>query len=69
MPDTGYDPRVAGTARGALRDELAYFCECILENRPPEVITAADARRAVRVVLSLIESGEAERDVEISECE
>ena len=69
LPDTGYDPRVAGTARGALRDELAYFCECILENRPPEVITAADARRAVRVVLALIESGEAERDVEISEWE
>lgn len=69
LPDTGYDPRVAGAARGALRDELAYFCECILENRAPEVVTAQDARRAVRVVLALIESGESERDVEIKEWE
>jgi predicted dehydrogenase len=69
LPDIGYDPRVAGAARGALRDELAYFCECILANRAPVVVTAQDARRAVRVVLALIESGEAEKEVEITEWE
>jgi len=67
LPDISYDPRVGGAARGALRDELAYFCECVLLNRPPQVITAAEARRAVRVVLALIESADAGRDVEISE--
>jgi predicted dehydrogenase len=69
LPDSGYDPRVAGAARGALRDELAYFCECILENRSPEVVTTQDAMRAVRVVLALIKSGETETDVEITEWE
>jgi UDP-N-acetylglucosamine 3-dehydrogenase len=67
LPDVSYDPRVGGAARGALRDELAYFCECVQENRPAEVITAEEARRAVRVVLALIESAEAGRDVEISD--
>jgi UDP-N-acetylglucosamine 3-dehydrogenase len=67
IPDVSYDPRVGGAARGALRDELAYFCECVLLNRTPEVITAVAAKRAVRVVLALIESAEAGRDVEIGE--
>jgi UDP-N-acetylglucosamine 3-dehydrogenase len=69
LPDVAYDPRVGGAARGALRDELAYFCDCIRENRAPEVVTAQDAGRAVRVVLALIESAEADRDVEISNWE
>jgi UDP-N-acetylglucosamine 3-dehydrogenase len=67
IPDVAYDPRVGGEARGALRDELAYFCECVRANRPPSVITAEEARRAVRVVLALIESADAAHDVEISD--
>jgi UDP-N-acetylglucosamine 3-dehydrogenase len=67
IPDVSYDPRVGGAARGALRDELAYFCECVQTGRAPEVITAADAMRAVRVVLALIESAEAGRDIEITD--
>ncbi|HLJ15990.1 MAG TPA: Gfo/Idh/MocA family oxidoreductase [Bryobacteraceae bacterium] len=67
VPDVTYDPRVAQSARGALRDELAYFCECVLENRKPSVITAEAAKRAVRVVLALIESEKSGKDVELSE--
>lgn len=67
IPDVSYDPRVGDAAHGALRDELAYFCECVLLNRAPEVVTAVAAKRAVRVVLALIESAEAGRDVEIGE--
>jgi len=66
LPDVAYDPRVGGAARGALRDELAYFCECVQAGREPKAITAAEAARAVRVVLALIESASAGRDVEIS---
>jgi UDP-N-acetylglucosamine 3-dehydrogenase len=66
-PDTGYDPRVGGGARGALRDELSYFCECILDGHPPEIITAIEAKNAVRVALALVESATAERDVTIDE--
>jgi predicted dehydrogenase len=66
-PDFSYDPRVAGAAKGALRDELAYFCECVLEGRAPEVITAREAKRAVRVALALVESAAAGRDVVLEE--
>jgi predicted dehydrogenase len=67
LPDDSYDPRVAGSARGALRDELAYFCQCILDGREPSVITGTEAKRAVRVVLALIQSAEAQKDVELAE--
>jgi UDP-N-acetylglucosamine 3-dehydrogenase len=67
LPDVSYDPRVGGTARGALRDELAYFCECVQSNQAPRVITAIEAKRAVRVILALIESGESGQDVEITD--
>jgi UDP-N-acetylglucosamine 3-dehydrogenase len=66
-PDFSYDPRVGGAAKGALRDELAYFCDCVLDSRAPEVITAVEAKRAVRVALALIESAAAGRDVTIGE--
>ena len=66
LPDISYDPRVGGVARGALREELAYFCECVQWNREPQVITAVEARRAVRVILSLIESAESGRDIELT---
>ncbi|MEO7146007.1 MAG: Gfo/Idh/MocA family oxidoreductase [Bryobacteraceae bacterium] len=66
LPDVSYDPRVGGAARGALRDELAYFCECVDSNHAPRIVTAMEAKRAVRVVLALIESGESARDVEIT---
>jgi hypothetical protein len=62
-PDWSYDPRVGGAARGALRDELAYFCECVLDGRPPRAITAIEAKRAVRVALALIDSAHSGRDV------
>jgi len=65
LPDVAYDPRVGGAARGALRDELAYFCECVAAGRPPQVITPEEARNAVEVVLALIESGREGREVEL----
>lgn len=67
VPDVSYDPRVGGAARGALREELAYFCECVAADRAPEVVTAIDAKRAVRVVLALIESAENGRDISLTE--
>jgi predicted dehydrogenase len=67
VPDVSYDPRVMSSARGALRDELAYFCDCVLQGRQPEVNTGVEAKRAVRVALALIESAAAEADIAIEE--
>jgi predicted dehydrogenase len=67
VPDVSYDARVFHSARGALRDELAYFCDCVQEHRDPEVITPIEAKRALRVALALLDSATAERDVDITE--
>ncbi len=65
VPDVSYDPRVRNSARGALRDELSYLCDCVTEGRAPELNTGVDGRRALRVAQALIESAAAGADVEI----
>ncbi len=67
VPDVSYDPRVMNSARGALREELSYFCDCVASGRAPEVNSGADGRRAVRVAQALIESAAAGVDVEIDD--
>lgn len=64
-PDVSYGPVISGAARGALREELAYFCDCVRSNRPPETITAAEAGYAVDVTLALIEAAQAGKDVSL----
>jgi predicted dehydrogenase len=67
VPDVSYDPRVMDSARGALREELAYFCDRVADGRAPELNTGTDGRRAVRVALALIESAAAGADVAIED--
>jgi UDP-N-acetylglucosamine 3-dehydrogenase len=67
VPDFSYDPLVANTARGALREELAYFCEAVADGRECTAITPAEAKRALQVVLALIESAEKDKDVEVAD--
>jgi UDP-N-acetylglucosamine 3-dehydrogenase len=69
LPDVGYDPRVMNSARGALRDELAYFVECIRTKNAPTINSGIDGRRAVQVAKALIESGDCERDIAIENWE
>lgn len=65
VPDISYEPRVRGAAGGALRDELAYFCQCVLNRRQPAITTPLEAKNAVRLALALVESAKSDRDVEI----
>jgi predicted dehydrogenase len=57
VPDVSYG--------SILRDELIHFRDCVRAGRHPEIITATDAMRAVRVALALIESARLGRDVEL----
>ena len=41
---------------GALRDELAYFVNCIATGEQPTVITPEESREAVRACLAAEES-------------
>ncbi len=55
-PDTTYWPAVHGQLRGALREELAYFADCIAAGKKPTVITAEESREAVRACLAAEQS-------------
>ncbi len=55
-PDTTYWPTIHGQLRGALRDELAYFANCIATGKKPNVITPEESREAVRACLAAEES-------------
>ncbi|MEQ1859492.1 MAG: Gfo/Idh/MocA family oxidoreductase [Chthoniobacteraceae bacterium] len=55
-PDTTYWPTIHGQLRGALRDELAYFADCIAAGKKPDVITPEESREAVRACLAAEES-------------
>jgi UDP-N-acetylglucosamine 3-dehydrogenase len=55
-PDTTYWPTIHGQLRGALRDELAYFANCVATGVKSEVITPEESREAVRACLAAEES-------------
>lgn len=55
-PETVYWPSVHGERVGALREELAYFINCIALNRKPAIITAEESRKAVEAVEAAEES-------------
>lgn len=65
-PDVSYDPRVGTEARGALREELAYFSNCVLGGNAPTVIPAEEAMAAVEVALALVDSARQDKEIEIS---
>jgi len=51
-PDTTYWPQLHGARAGALRDELAYFANCVAQGQRPTVITPEESREAVRACLA-----------------
>jgi len=55
-PETTYWPTIHGQLRGALRDELAYFVNCIATGQKPTVIAPEESREAVRACLAAEES-------------
>jgi UDP-N-acetylglucosamine 3-dehydrogenase len=46
-PDTLYWPQMHGRLVGALREEMAYFVNCVATETPPTVVTPVEARAAV----------------------
>jgi len=55
-PDTTYWPEIHGKLSGALREELAYFANCVINGETPDIITAEESREAVRACLAAEES-------------
>ena len=55
-PDTTYWPMLHNLRAGALRDELVYFVNCIMNGEKPSVITPIESMEAVRACLAAEES-------------
>ena len=55
-PDTTYWPTLHGRLQGALRDELAYFINCVATGQRPDIISPEESREAVRACLAAEQS-------------
>lgn len=64
-PDTTYWPMYEGVRGGALREELAYFANCALKGRKPEIGTPEDAMAALEATLAAEESARTGQVVKI----
>ena len=51
LPDTTYWPTLPGQRSGAIREELAYFANCVLKGEKPDIITPEESLEAVRPAL------------------
>ncbi len=56
VPELNYEPVLMGRGVGALREELAYFVDCVASGREPTRVTAADGLAAVEVARAVIET-------------
>jgi predicted dehydrogenase len=67
-PDPTYWPEIRpGVRGGALAEELNYFANCVLENRPPQLITPEESMAAVVACLAAEKSAALKRIVRIDE--
>jgi predicted dehydrogenase len=58
LPDTVYWPQQEGRIVGALVSELQYFSDCVRNDVSPQIITPAEAARAVAVMEAAERSAE-----------
>jgi len=56
VPDTVYWPALHGVTVGALRNELAYFIRCLIEDKPITLPLPEDAYKSLQVAEALIRS-------------
>ncbi|MHC1769204.1 MAG: Gfo/Idh/MocA family protein [Verrucomicrobiia bacterium] len=66
-PDTTYWPLLHGVRAGALREELSYFLQCVLEDRKPAVITPEESAAAVKACLAAEESAASGMVIQLSD--
>ena len=64
-PDTTYWPELHGKRAGALRDELAYFAQCVAAGTPPTIISPEESMAAVRACLAAEKSAATGRIVRL----
>lgn len=60
-----YDAFFGGKIRGAIREELGYFVDCVRNGQAPSVMQPREALQALKVALALIRSSEEKRDISL----
>jgi predicted dehydrogenase len=61
--NVSYDAWFDGQVRGAMKEEIGYFVDCVRRGERPEIIRAEEALAALRVALALVRSSEEGREV------
>jgi UDP-N-acetylglucosamine 3-dehydrogenase len=61
--NVSYDACFNGQVRGAMKEEIGYFVDCVRQGRPPEIIRAEEALSALKVALALVRSSQEGREV------
>ena len=61
--NVSYDAWFNGQVRGAMKEEIGYFVDCVRRGKPPEIIRAEEALAALKVALALVRSSEEGREV------
>jgi len=58
VPDTSYWPTLHGVTIGALRDEIAYFIRCVMEDKAATLPYPEEAYQSLRVAEALVRSSQ-----------
>jgi len=65
IPDTSYWPIMHGATVGALRDEIAYFIRCLMEEKPITMPYPEDAYNTIKITQAMIQSSKEGRSVKL----
>jgi UDP-N-acetylglucosamine 3-dehydrogenase len=63
--NVSYDAWFDGQVRGAMKEEIGYFVDCVRRGKPPEIIRAEEALAALKVALALVRSSEQGREISL----
>lgn len=60
-PDPALFERINGQWHGALKDEIEYFCNCVIKKTKPEIVTMEEAVLDIQIANMLIDSAKQQR--------
>jgi UDP-N-acetylglucosamine 3-dehydrogenase len=65
--NVSYDAWFERQLRGAIKEEIGYFVDCVRAGMTPTVITPVEALQALEVALALVSSSQGNREIKLNE--